>query len=65
MVLKSWLFQLIIIDYDSSSNSTPPNAPVFTWLLLALGKRQQGEKMTLGFEATQTQFKPRCVTHWV
>lgn len=47
MVLKSWLFQLIIIDYDSSSNSTPPNAPVFTWLLLALGKRQQGKKMTL------------------
>lgn len=38
MVLKSGLFQLIIIDNDSMSNSTTAKAPVFTWLPLALGK---------------------------
>lgn len=54
MVLKSGLFQLIIIDNDSMSNSTTAKAPVFTWLPLALGKRQLGGKIP-GFEATQTQ----------
>lgn len=48
MVSKSGLFQLIIIDCDSVSSSSPANPPVFTWLPLVLGKRQQGKKMTLG-----------------
>lgn len=54
MVLKSGLFQLIIIDNDSMSNSTTAKAPVLAWLPLALGKRQLGGKIP-GFEATQTQ----------